>query len=214
MAFRDLYHLEPLHIRAWLRAGVVSDKWLPLDGILLYQAHRDKSGARIVTLPGRYTNNGVATIPLAIEHPGRRNWFYRCSWAHWSHDVEGQDHWNKRFRMNLADLVDFGKRRGKVVIKRGKYKAYHMPIFYRSALWIEWYCVGDKTEIEFLLSTVTHVGKTQSQGWGRVAKWLVEPWPEDWSVWHDGELMRGIPTEDVAGMNRTFTIKNYGIRPS
>ena len=214
MAYRDRYNLEPLHIRANLRTPVVADRWLPLDGVLLYQAHRDKLGPQIVTVPGDYTCQGVSTLPLEIEHPGRRNWYYRCSWAEWSHDIEGQDYWNKRFDSKFADLVDFGKRRGKVSIRQGRYKAYHMPVFYRAALWVEWFCVGDRAAIEHLLSTVTHLGKKSSQGWGRVSSWEIESWLADWSVWRDGQLMRGIPTEDVAGVERPFNIKYYGIRPS
>ena len=129
MAYRDKYNLEPLHVRAWLRTGVAADKYLPLDGILLYQAHRDQSGPQIVTIPGEYTQKGVCTLPLAITHFNRGNWYYRCSWAQWSHDVEGCDYWNKRFDSKFADMIDF-KGRGKVQTGKGRYKAYHMPIFY------------------------------------------------------------------------------------
>jgi CRISPR type IV-associated protein Csf3 len=214
MTYRDRYDLKSLHVRAYLRTPVVADRWLPLDGILLYQAHRNLHGAQEVTISGAYTRQGISTLPLAIEHPGRRNWFYRCSWARWSHDVEGGDYWNKRFDSKYADLVDFGKRRGKVVVEQGRYKAYHMPIFYRSALWIEWFCVGDETEIRYLLSIVTHLGKKASQGWGRVYRWIVEPCDEDWSVWRENTLMRGIPVEDVIGSDRAYHIAHYGIRPS
>ena len=215
MAYRDRYDLEPLHIRAYLRAGVVADKQMPLDGILLYQAHRDEHGPQAMTIPGDYTCQGISTLPLDIVHPGRQNWYYCCSWAQWSHDIEGHDHWNKRFDSQFADLVDFSNRRGKVIIEEGRYKAYHMPIFYHAALWVEWFCMGDKAEIERLLSTVTHIGKKGAQGWGRVRRWEIESWPEDWSVWHDKRLMRGIPAED---MGQEFPIgidvTHYGIRPS
>ena len=215
MAFRDRYRLESLRIRAWLRTNIVCDQFLPLDGILLYQAHRATLGPQLATIPGEYSCNGVSTLPLAIEHPGRRHWYYRCSWAQWSHHIEGQDYWNKRFDSAYANLVNFGKRRGKVIIKQGQYKAYHMPLFYRVALWIEWYCVGDKKEIEKLLSTVTHLGKKASQGWGRVAQWQIEYWPADWSVWRgDGKLMRGIPLEDIPERAAPVDLIVYGIRPS
>lgn len=212
MVYRDKYTLEPLHVRAYLRTPVIADRWLPLDGVLLYQAHRDKMGPRIVTIPGDYTCNGVSTLPLAIEHPGRHNWYYRCSWAQWSHDVEGCDYWNKRFDAKFAYLVDFQGKRGKVMIQKGQYKAYHMPVFYRAALWVEWWCVGDKAEIECLLSTVTHLGKKQTQGWGRVSQWQIASVAEDWSIWHEGQLMRGIPAEEVT--DQSVRLAYYGIRPS
>jgi len=215
MAYRDKYDMEPLHVRAYLRTPVIADRWLPLDGALLYQAHRDLLGPQTVTIPGEYTTvNGVSTLPLVIEHPGRRNWYYRCSWARWSHDVEGSDHWNKRFDSQFAHLVDFENRRGKVIIEQGQYKAYHMPVFYRAALWVEWWCVGDKAKIKYLLSTVTHLGKKSVQGWGRVIRWEIEPCADDWSVWRDGQLMRGVPTEDVCDLHIPFNLAHYGIRPS
>lgn len=215
MAYRDRYNLEPLRVRAWLRCGVVSDRHLPLDGILLYQAHRDQMGPQDATIPGDYSGNmQIATLPLGITHPGRRHWYYQASWAQWSHEVEGQDHWNKRFDSGFADLVDFGSKRGKVIIEQGQYKAYHMPVFYRVSLWVEWYCVGDKAEIEHLLSTVTHIGKKPAQGWGRVVRWEIESISDDWHLWRNGRLMRGVPAEDVARMDQPFNIGVYGIRPS
>lgn len=212
MAYRDRFDFEPLRVTARLRTGVVADRWLPLDGILLYQACREQLGPETVTVPGGTKVQGVSTLPLEIIHPGRRIWYYACSWAQpqpwWV--AEGQDHWNKRFDMGFADLVDFGKRRGKVVIEQGKYKAYHMSIFYRAADRIEWFCVGDRKEIEQLLSTVTHIGKKAAQGWGRVMSWVVESWHSDWSVWREEKLTRGVPPDDAQGMD----VMLYGVRPS
>lgn len=214
MAYRDRYNLEPLRVRAWLLCGVVSDKFLPLDGPLLYQSHRHDAGAGPdATLPGDYTTTSISTLPLGIIHPGHKNWYYQCSWAQWSHESEGRDYWNKRFDSVFADLIDFGGKRGNVIIGSGEHKAYHMPIFYRVARWVEWYCVGDMAEIKLFLSTLTHIGKKAVQGWGRVMHWEVEPWSEDWSVWRDGQLMRGVPGED-AQTGRPYNIGVYGIRPS
>lgn len=214
MAYRDRYNLEPLQVRAWLRAPVVADKWLPLDGVLLYQAHRDQCGAQHATVPGDYSGQmKIATLPLGIISPGRRNWYYKCSWAQWSHDIEGRDHWNKRFDSAFTDLLDMG-RRSKVQISEGPYKAYHMPIFYRAALWVEWYCVGDKSEIKRLLSTLTHLGKKGTQGWGRVSRWEVSRWPHDWSIVREGRLMRGIPEDQAQVLGISYDKAHYGIRPS
>ena len=213
MAYRDKYNLEPLRIRAYLRSGVVCDKQMPLDGVLLYQAHRWLMGPPDATLPGDYTNQGVATLPLGINNPGQKTWYYQCSWAQWSSNAEGKDHWAKRFDARFADFVNFQGKRGNIVVKSGKYKAYRMPVFYRVAEWVEWYATGDKAEIEALLSTVTNIGKKCVQGWGRVSRWLIEPTLEDWSVWNGGRLMRGIPVED-APPGLPYRAGLYGIRPS
>jgi CRISPR type IV-associated protein Csf3 len=215
MAYRDQFNMEPLRITAHLRTGVVADRWLPLDAILLYQANRQALGPEVATLPGGIDTQGASTLPLEIIHPGRKIWYYACSWAQpqpwWV--AEGRDHWNKRFDQGFAYMVDFEGRRGKVIIEQGRYKAYHMPVFYRVADRVEWYCVGDKARVGELLSTMTHLGKKRSQGWGRVIQWKVEPWMEDWSVWRDGELTRGVPAEDVVGKGM-FNFVHYGLRPS
>lgn len=213
MAYRDRLNLEPLQITAVLRTAVISDQWLPLDGILLYQAHRELSGPQAITLPGEYSAKGVSTLPLAIEHPSRKIWYYRASWAEWSANTEGKDFWNKRFDNTLAELIDFGAKRGKVIVSEGAMKAYHQPVFYRSALWVRWYCVGDKSEITRLLSTCTHLGKKYSQGWGRVARWEIESIADDFSTWKDGKLMRGIPEADRPA-DHIGNVALYGIRPS
>lgn len=210
----------PLSVRALLRTPVVSDPWLPLDGILLYQHTRADLGAQDATVPGAsllQEEKGDpmrgGRLPLAIVHG--KDWYYKCSWAQWGPHADGQDHWNKRFDNALADLIDFRGRRGKVIIEQSTYKAYHMPIYYRAALWVEWYLVGEPERIRELLSTVTHLGKKTAQGWGRVIRWEIEPVDEDWSIWKDGKLMRGIPPEhakDQVPLDLAFI--HYGIRPS
>jgi CRISPR type IV-associated protein Csf3 len=213
--------LEPIHIRAYLRTPVIADRFLPLDGLLLYQAHRALAGGGPEqTIPGGEQTNTVSRLPLGTVRHGRRDWYYKCSWAQWSHTVEGRDHWNKRFDSAIADMVDFQGKRGKVIIEQGKYRAYHMPVFYRSALWIDWYAVGCLASLQYLLQIVTHIGKKASQGWGRVKEWVVEPWPDDWSTWVDGRLMRGVPQKDALAFVQQsrkfapFDILHYGIRPS
>jgi CRISPR type IV-associated protein Csf3 len=206
---------SPLRVRAHLRSGVVADKFLPLDGILYYQFFRDKYGHQIITTPGSSSVDGDVCLPIAVENEGSENWYYKCSWAQWSDDYEGQEHWNKRFDSALSDIVDFGKRRGKVIVEQGKFKAYHMPIFYRASRWIDWYMVGDVDGVNFLLSTLTNIGKKASQGWGRVYQWEVSEMEDDLSIFHNGRLMRGIPIDDV---DKNFVlhhhVANYGIRPS
>jgi len=212
------WDFEPLAVRARLRTPVVCDEWLPLDGILLYQAHRDLDGDRALTLPGAYTTSGVAALPVKKHHWGKGDFYYRSSFAQWGPYVDGRDHWNKRFDAGFADLVDFKGRRGRVIIEQNTYKAYHVPVYYRSALFVEWYCLADRQAISHLLSTATHIGKKISQGWGRVVSWSIEPVQDDWSVWREEKLMRGVPVEEFAETGHAFPIGArialYGVRPS
>lgn len=205
---------QPLRVVAILRTGVVCDPWLPLDAILDYQVKRERFGAQETTRPGGEPGKSKPDpdVPLLVYHADTENWYYACSWAQpqpwWA--VEGTDYWNKRFDNGFADLVDFGGRRGKVIIEQGPYKAYHMPVFYRTATRIEWYAIGDLVRVRELLATVTHIGKKRSQGWGRVSKWHVELWDEDWSVKRDGQLTRGVPIFDAP---YPCNVMYYGLRP-
>lgn len=125
--------------------------------------------------------------------------------VHWPHS-DGQSFWVKRFDQSLSGLIDFNGKRGRIDNSSGKYKGYNMPVYYRHALYVQWYATGDKDAITGLLSDVTHLGKETNQGWGRVSSWHVEPWPEQWWLRDGrGKLMRAIP--EAGGIL-------YGVRPS
>lgn len=203
---------QPLRARAWLQSGVVCDPYLPLDGVLYYQVHRELLGAQVVTVPGASVSiedgESRKRMPFRRAHRKRLHWHYRCSFAQWpEHVTEGSEHWAKRLDQQHADLIDFGGRRGTVAIGSGAYKAYYMPVFYRHALHVDWYCVADRVELERLLRFCTHLGKKVSQGWGAVLRWQVDSWPEDWSVEDgSGRLMRAVYEPGAPTL--------YGIRPS
>ncbi len=200
--------MQPLKITAWPRVGIETDEFLPIDGILYAAAMRRAYGPELLTTPGRAADAAPVALPLARRGEGQA-WYYAASFAQWGPRADYTSFWVKRFDQSQADLVDFGGRRGKVIVEQGRYKAYHMPTFLRHALWLSWYVVGDREEIEALLAFVTHVGKKTAQGNGRLNGWAVEPWPEDWSVTDpDGRLMRAIPA--APGQGGVL----YGIRPS
>jgi len=208
----------PMRVTAYMRSGIVSDEWFPLDGILLSQWVRDDLGVRDVTVPGasllaepKGEPMRGGRMPIKVTH--NKDWYYHCSWAEWGPYVDGTEYWNKRFDNPLADLIEFDGRRGKIDTSAAMYKAYRMPMYYRSALWVRWYLVGDIEKIRYLLATVTHIGKKISQGWGRVAKWEVDEVAEDWSIWRDGKLMRGIPVYNLPKDVRATRRVSYGVRP-
>lgn len=204
-ALRDYKRLprsafEPLKITATLQCAVIGDTFLPIDGVLYYQAHREAFGSQEVTHSGasgpRYEVSSEA-LPLARREEHGPKWYYAASFAQWPGVVaDGSDHWNKRFDTNLSDLVDFGNRKARVEIRSGPYKAYHMPVFYRHALEVCWYVVGEPNAIRRLLCCCTHLGKKTSQGWGSILEWRVQSFEKDWSVHSDdGRLMRAVPAD-------------------
>lgn len=203
---------QPVRVRAYLQTPVIADAFLPLDGVLAYIARRRKYGFPDASLPGESLLPDGEQLPnLPLDHIGHPlpSWYYACSFAQWPEMVEGVDHWNKRLDQSLAYLVDFGGKSSAVDISAGKYKAYHMPVFYRHALYVDWYAMATPDKLRRLLVFATHLGKKVSQGWGAVLRWEVEDWHADWSVRDDdGRLMRAIPADNQPNA------PVLGVRPS
>lgn len=190
---------EPLRLRAWLQTPVIADEYLPIDAVLYYHAMREQYGEQTATYSGAEHPDAVTGVQLHLArcNEDKPDWYYAASFARWSEpQAAGQDWWNKRADLSLVDLVDWRGRKARLEIASGPYKGYHMPLFYRHALYVDWYVVGLRGWIEQLLAFTTHLGKKTSQGWGSVLRWEVESQPEDWSVrGPHGELMRAIPSE-------------------
>lgn len=199
----------PIHIRAYLQTGVVGDGAIPLDGLLFNAIMREEYGAEILQIPGRYSVPELPTdrIPIAqVNTEAKGLWYYAASWADWpEHAVEGCATWVKQFDSAMMDLISRVNLPRHLNRGSGRYRGYRMPVFYRSALYVDWYVLGLPDRISELLSTMTHIGKKRSQGWGAIRQWVVEPFPQDWSCYRDGEPMRAIPSESGP---------TYGIRPS
>jgi len=186
----------------------------PLDGALYSIAMRERYGDQAVSFSGGPHPGSVpgTQLPLKRVNGHHPRWFYAASFAQWLEPVAaGSEYWSCRLDEQYADLIDFAKKRGLVHKSSGAYKAYHMPVFYRHSLCVQWYVVGHKQSLERLLRFASHLGKKADQGWGAVAKWEIESWPHDWSViGPGGRLMRAVPAE--FGMSGPQLL--YGFRPS
>jgi len=205
--------LQPLRITAVLETGQVAttDGRLPLDSIIAaawMRRHR----------PDLYYNNPAGRCGGAILfHPTlpleRREtdgeWYWACSFAQYELHGEHIAYWHKRFNVDEATRrVDFDGRRGRVPTSSGYYKEYRMPIVYLVTPELTWYAVGNGDKLRSLLDTIIGVGKKTGMGYGMVAEWRVEPWPEDLSC-HDsaGKPMRAIPQTDgphIAGIRPPY----------
>ncbi len=203
MAFKQL------RIRAYPRGGIISDQYLPLDGVLYYHLVRNKFGEQIISKPNESTVKEFGGLVLPLKKTGSPDdgtWFYNCSFAQWADDVV-EDNTFKVKQMDFVRHQSFLKTDKKVNVGGGKYKPYHIRIYYRHASFVEWYCIGNPVQIAELLRFCTHIGKNAGDGWGEVARWELKDWPEDWSVRGNGrKLMRAVPSR-----KSTFL---YGLRPS
>lgn len=200
--------IKQLRVRAYLQTGVISDQFLPLDGILYYHLTRELMGEKIISKPGESNVREGAKVTLPIIKAGKRDetWFYHCSFAQWPQNmIEDQAFYVKRFDLNHSGIIDDKTR--KVQINKGQYKAYHVNVYYRHALYVEWYCIAHASNLENLLRFCTHIGKKTTQGWGSVLRWEITTWPEDWAIrGPGGRLMRAVPVKGDGFL--------YGIRPS
>lgn len=198
---------ELLEITAYPLCGIVSsDAFLPLDSILNFVVMRERYGPQELTTPGKQTIAKPALDGIFEVREKGDSWYYAASFAQWSEKTaQGKDEWTKRFDSEFGDFIDFQGKRGKVKINAGRYKAYRMPVFYKHALEIIWYVVGDIQGIHKLLRHVTHIGKKYSQGWGRIRKWEIKEIPNDWSERKNGKPTRSLPKKDGI---------LWGIRPS
>lgn len=203
---------KQLRIRVYLRTGVISDQFLPLDGVLYYHAVRAKMGVQILTKPGESNIRESQGIILPLKKGGAHDhtWYYNCSFAQWPVNIAE----NSSFKVKQGDWLrhsDFYNGKKKIGIKRGKHKPAHIKLYYRHATHIDWYCIGNPYHIAELLQFCTHLGKNGGDGWGEVLRWEIKDWPEDWSIKDgSGKLMRAVPVmhpEKIKGVL-------YGIRPS
>jgi CRISPR type IV-associated protein Csf3 len=189
--------MRPLQITAMLQSPVISDESLPIDGILRAAMMRDAYGEQTYTVAGdgREHGSGVS-LPIARCEEQGPQWYYAASWAQWPQAVAyGKDHWNKRIDMPLSGMIDFTGKRGRIEVSSGRYKSFHMPVFYRHAQIVWWYVLGHAPALRLILPHCTHLGKKVSQGWGSVLSWSVDEIEADLSVrQRSGEPNRAIPS--------------------
>lgn len=199
-----------LRIRAYIRSGIISDQYLPLDGVLYYHLVRREMGEELITKSKESNVKAGANVTLPIKKSGPKNdgWFYACSFAQFSGSVVE----DSSFKVKSGDWLrhsEYFKANKKIAITRGKFKNANIKLYYRHCTYIDWFCVGWPDKIAELLQFCTHLGKNTGDGWGEVVRWEITEWPHDWSVrGENNKLMRNVPLLDP---DRGFL---YGLRPS
>lgn len=180
---------------------ILNDGWKwPIERV---QAYHDSVQAGVLN---PHVGNIDADIPVLKEPftrmDGIEDYFYHASACISTPRREDVTYWRKRFDVLEAErAVEFGKKRGSVDVKSGKYKNYSMPLVIRLFDRLEWYLTGDGAVIEELLAGVHQLGKKQSQGFGEIRKWRVEPTDRDWGVRDDtGKLTRDLPVNLSQGV--------------
>jgi CRISPR type IV-associated protein Csf3 len=204
----------PLQITAWLQTPVIADAFLPLDGVLLFMAMRERYGPQDVSQSGRgvFDERTQLSHVFVEHHAGTPHWFPACSFAQWQGTVtEDTGYWHKRLDLQYGDVLT--PPRSRVVTQNGRYRSYRMPVFTRHALAVVWYALADRARLEHLLRFVVQLGKKGTQGYGMVKAWQVAPCAADWSVvGPQGQLMRAVPA--VLRPDAQGPVLPVGFRPS
>jgi hypothetical protein len=139
-----------------------------------------------------------SVLPVPLLWSWRGAWrVYHCSDAILAPGVEETHHYSRQIGfLDHAGMVA-PEHHKKVNLTGGEYKSCRLPQRVASVPEVRWLCFGDGKVIRSLLRRVTAVGRDTSQGWGTVAGWEVEDWPEDQSLVADSDrgpvLMRALP---------------------
>lgn len=162
---------------------------LMLDGLLAWvQAQREGLPQRL-TLPSPKSFD----LPIAWDDRG----WHKCSRLMWGGDgVQDMQTWKKtpRFAKHRDAVAET-----KVVVTKGRYKAYQVPI---ETVFVDraWFVFeSDAPEsVEAMLAEVPGLGKKVSQGYGLFKSFSVEPCEADFYA----EILRPLPLE-------LFSIEGY-----
>lgn len=144
------------------------------------QAERDITHLDSILSWAALTNHPVAShfesppvIPLPIElawvsPEGKPLW--ACTPLMPTLDAaESREYWHKRYPNHRSELGN----RLNANTTSGRWREYRVPVHATTVKRLHALAIGNVTEVESLLSIVSHVGKKGAMGYGRVANWTV-----------------------------------------
>lgn len=126
---------------------------------------------------------------------------------------ESSEKWHKRFDMEYQEYVDSNKQ---ILIGRGYFKNYSMPIKIVQTKKIIWFARGEKNELLRLLNAhIDCLGKKRAQGYGIIKEWRIQEIEEECSlVFPNGNLSRQIPYEKATKLLELHNKINLDTRNS
>jgi CRISPR type IV-associated protein Csf3 len=204
---------EPLRITARLAEGIVLRRPLMLDGILAWSVAAKN---QLLAPPAGQACDTIE-IPIQREPGGR---FHLCSQALF--EVEASDLRYKNRRAPVQEFARLGSSKIKRVdIAAGANKSYRVPYSLELLVGdtLTWYCLGDRSRIDGLLSIVHYLGRHRGAGKGRLdlhgEAWRVAPcetWGPRFPVLDaDGLPMRPMPLDwpGLSGGSQQMRVLTY-----
>lgn len=213
--------MQPLKIVAeMLTPLAVSDDWTPnLESVLEWLILEEQQ--MIVANPTEQdVTNSQSTVdkfmPISKGYL-KDDWYWQVSSPCYYYLTEQTDRIRKKWNPGVdSPSPDWGKRKAKWQTSEGPEKSYDLPLYFRIAKTITWYCVGKPNELKRYLLQCSHLGKKRSIGYGAVSQWSIEPIAEDRHLIYQNHLMRPIPTEYAESLNIKqwqYNVRNWGWRP-
>jgi CRISPR type IV-associated protein Csf3 len=210
--------MESLRIRANMENGFyTNDIWSPsIDGIMSFFKMKNVLGDSFYDYMGR--NDDSEFAEKEIDLPLKRTeynglWWYNCSIPLYKTINESKKFYHRRFDDQYERYID-GKIK-KVNISSGTFKNFRMKIIKILTKYIDWYVIGDKRGIEYLLSECNFVGKKYSQGMGKVISWEVKEIDDNNNKY--AEELRPLPlkyaNDNQKLINKDHTCLMWGIHP-
>lgn len=188
--------MRPLRVTMRLRTPPVLPYPMMLDALLVYGQGARMGAAAGVLVPWEEVD--AAGLPLArVEGPA--GWWWACSQVtphgeerpvrkNYRPTIEAQARWTSEKRVNVASGPD---------------KALRTQHYARiGMLRMEWTCIGDRGEVEALLSWCACVGKLGTDGWGAIHRLEVveDDTAPPLSAYASDVTIRHLPVEAVRGM--------------
>lgn len=190
-------------------------------GSVLASSQGERHLTRTALHPDLPVNPGAIPIPIDRRRVSGFPWpIPCCSSPIFLAKHDGVDHYTRRPDFE-PELICSGNR-NVFYTGMGEFKSYRLPLRIRVIDRIVWFAMGrgrtrdrghagGASEVRKLLRKVSHIGKKNSQGYGRVNEWKVEIQEDDWSWFAPSDggkvLMRPLPLSAVGnavGFRRWF----------
>lgn len=197
----------PFTVHARLSAGYAhATPWgISLDGILASQIWEDRKAAARAAgsdWAAYDVDRAPEDIDLPLDRcPGDRagHWHWAATFAYPENELPGPhvQTWTARPDQHaLAQMTD--RLPTHVDARKGRYRAWVMPLPMTVAPTLVWRAVGDPNAVANLLTDIVTIGKKRASGHGRILNWDVTETPDadPWEFAHlhpDGRLGRTAP---------------------
>lgn len=167
--------MEPIKITAKVNSFMASDPWTPsIDSIIAYWSLFEKLGAEEFHLAAsrRDLLTPINELPLERFEWGD-HWWWKCSSPVYEVSQENIKNIHRRYDRHEAETY-MKPKKGNIPVQAGPYKNFRGSYKQIITDSVNWFVVGDQSEIERLLKRCTNIGAKTGAGHGLVKEWIIE----------------------------------------